>query len=323
MTGTGWNAADGYRHPLYARSLAAFGTPLSLPSSGGWLLRRRIPGTALDDAMGCYPLFCCVDWRGLADDLAELDPALVSVTLVADPFGDHDEALLRRSFDRVEPFKQHHVADLALDDAAIVSRHHRYEVRRARRLVDVRECLDPSRLLDTWTELYAVLARRHRLTGLRAFGRDAFARQLAVPGLRAFVAEHRGTIVGAHLWYVQGPVAYSHLQATNEQGYALGAAYALYAAAIAQLRGTVRWLDLGAGAGAPAAAMDGLQRFKAGWATGSRTAYLCGRIGNAARYAALSRRAAADEPYFPAYRAGELTDAAPGVAALPARGATC
>src|SRR5689334_21386054 len=80
----------GYQHPGYVASLAAFGEPVSLPRSQGFILRRKIPGTPYCDATGTYPLFCCQDWRGLSDDITELGSALVSVVLIADPFGGHD-----------------------------------------------------------------------------------------------------------------------------------------------------------------------------------------------------------------------------------------
>ena len=56
-------------------------------------------------------------------------------------------------------------------------------------------------------------------------------------------------MVGLHLWYVQGDVAYGHLGATSQLGYELMASYALYAFAIEQLRAEVRWLALGGAAG--------------------------------------------------------------------------
>ena len=51
-----------------------------------------------------------------------------------------------------------------------------------------------------------------------------------------FKAQAEGHIVGLHLWYVQGDVAYGHLGATTTRGYELMASYALYWHAIEQLR---------------------------------------------------------------------------------------
>ena len=104
---------SGYGHPSYAASLAEFGTPRRLRRSGGWVLERRIAGTEARDAMGCYPLFVCQDWRALEADLDELD-GLVSLALVSDPFGDYDEDVLRRCFrDVLVPFKPHFVTDVS------------------------------------------------------------------------------------------------------------------------------------------------------------------------------------------------------------------
>ena len=66
--------------------------------------------------------------------------------------------------------------------------------------------------------LYAHLTERHGITGIRAFSRAAFARQLAVPGLVMFRAAAAGETVGLHLWYVQDDVAYGHLGATSPRG---------------------------------------------------------------------------------------------------------
>ena len=51
----------GYLHPEYVKSLAEFGDPQWVPRSGGWVLRRKIPGSWYHDAMGSYPLFTCSD----------------------------------------------------------------------------------------------------------------------------------------------------------------------------------------------------------------------------------------------------------------------
>jgi len=72
---------SGYGSAEYAWSLAHLGDPIWLPNAEGWLLRRRIPGTELWDAIGCYPLFTCRDWECLQFDLSQLTD-LVSVTAV-------------------------------------------------------------------------------------------------------------------------------------------------------------------------------------------------------------------------------------------------
>jgi len=67
------------------------------------------------------PLFACGDWPALRADLDSLAGRLVSVTLVTDPFGAYDEALLKSIFDVVRRFKKHFVVDLAESDRAVAS----------------------------------------------------------------------------------------------------------------------------------------------------------------------------------------------------------
>jgi len=299
---------SGYLHRSYAASFAALATPRELPRCGGWILEREIEDSVLRDAMGCYPLFACHDWRALPADLDEASADLVSLALVADPFGNHDESILRRSFDTARPYKEHYVTDLRRASARDLPRRHRRNVARSRERVRVEICAEPARHLDEWTALYAKLAERHAITGLRAFSRDAFARQLKVAGLLMLRASADGDLAGIHLWYVQGDVAYGHLGATNELGYELMASYALYDFAIEHLGERVGWLELGAGAGiAVPGAGDGLDAFKRGWATETKTAYLCSRVFQPDEYQRLAERAGTSEAdYFPAYRTGEF-----------------
>jgi Acetyltransferase (GNAT) domain len=300
-------SAAGYLHASYAASLAEYGTPMALPRSGTWLLRRRIDGVGLDDAMGCYPLLACRDWSELPADFTDVQEDLVCVTAVPDPFGDHDLELLTECFDFVRPFKDHFVIDLDRARASYVSSHHRRNVQKALRVVDVEPCDDPPAVLDEWAELYSALTKRYDITGIRAFSRFAFGRQLSVPGISVFRATYEAHLVGMLLWYTQGEVAYYHLGAFNARGYELGASFALFWSAIDFFTDSgVQWLDLGAGAGLATSDTDGLSRFKRGWSTHTRTAYLCGRVFDPRTYAALVTAAGTqDSTYFPAYRDGE------------------
>jgi hypothetical protein len=167
--------------------------------------------------------------------------------------------------------------------------------------------------LEEWLVLYAHLLSRHRITGIKAFSRTAFERQMAVPGLVMFRATSGNAVLGIHLWYVQGDVAYGHLGATNAQGYELMASYALYWYAIEQLRPIVRWLDLGNAPGlVEPDKSNGLLRFKSGWATDVRQVYLCGKILNQRRYAELAEISrTSPATFFPAYRSERHERAAP------------
>ena len=296
----------GYAHPAYPRALSEFGEPVRLAESAGWLLRRAIGNTGSYDAMGSYPLFSCQDWSGLAADFEALRDDLVSVAMVPDPFGEYDVQLLRSCFDWVVDFKSHFIIDFEGPERN-VSKHHRYYARKALRDIQIAICANPEDFLQDWILLYDCLIDRHGLKGIKAFSPQSFARQFQVPGLVIFRASTPdGQSVGAHLWYVQGDVAYSHLAAVNEWGYKFSSAYAIYDAAIEYFKGKVRFMDIGSGAGS-SSKDDGLTKFKEGWANGQKNAYFCGRILNPERYLDLLETTNTQtSTYFPAYRHGEL-----------------
>src|SRR4051794_19142938 len=129
----------------YASSMEEFGRPRRLERAGGWVLERPIAGFEDRDAVGCYPLFACRRWDRLGDDLAGLGD-LVSLVLVADPFGDFDPARLGALFNRgVVPFKRHHVVELGPPVESLASSHHRRNARKALSLVEIEPVDDPSR----------------------------------------------------------------------------------------------------------------------------------------------------------------------------------
>ena len=299
----------GYLHPAYLQSLREFGQPIALPDSKGWLLKRRINSSADNDAMGCYPLFLCEEWERLADDIRSLESSLVSVALVADPFGNHSKELLDRSFDSARHFKSHFVVELGPPLEKIVSKHHCYYAKKALEINHVEVVLDPRALLPDWCRLYNNLISRHGLHGISAFSPASFDRQFEVDGLVVFQALYQGRIVGMHLWMVNGTVANSHLAAFSNEGYECLCAYALYWEAIRHFTGKVAWLNLGAGAGWNPDASDGLTQFKRGWATGTRPAFFCSSILQPEKYKNLCEdRCISKTSYFPAYRSGEFEE---------------
>ncbi len=299
----------GYLSPLYALSLSELGDPVELTGCGGWLLKRRVPGIEAFDAMGCYPIFSCCDWSGLHNDLEQLKGQLACVSMVTDPFGEYDLEVLRLCFpDMLAKFKDHCVTDLAKPDESFVSNRNRDCARAALREVDVQVCANPVEHLHEWVTLYGVLVRKHRIRGVAEFSEAAFLRQLQIPGLTVFRAVHRGETVCMTLWYAQGDAAYYHLGASSLRGYELKASYGVFKTAIAYFRGKdFRWLNLGAGAGQSDRKNDGLLRFKRGWSSGTRAAYLCGIILDDLSYnKAVGKMGVAPSGYFPAYREGEF-----------------
>lgn len=295
-----------YLHANYARALAEFGQPLFLPEAGAWVLKRAIPGATRSDAMGCYPLFACRDWQRLTRDLdlLEAESELISLTVVTDPFGDYELSDLRRAFrDLARPFKEHFVVDLNQPLSRTACAHHRRNARQALAAMEIERC-EPEAALNEWLALYQHLVRRHAIQGLAAFSSASLAQQLQVPGIAVFRARHQGETIGMTLWYRGDDRAYYHLAAYSPRGYEFKTSFALFwrAHEVFAQEG-VRWLTLGAGAGINDDGLDGLTRFKSGWATGTRTVYLCGRIFDQQAYAALAGSANSnDETYFPAYR---------------------
>jgi hypothetical protein len=297
----------GYRDPCYVASLTADGVPRRLPGADGWIIERAIPDSPLRDAMGPYPLFDCADWQALPDELPALrESGLVSLVLVGDPFTGEAAREAWPGFDLVRPFKRHYLADLECPPGRAVSRHHRYYARRAAREIEVAVAERPLAHLDEWCGLYGQLVARHGIGDLRSFSRPAFARLLQVPGLLLFRALRQGRAVGAQIILAQDEVAHAHLAAFSDEGYRLGASYALDWAALEYLRGRARYLNWGGGLGVPEAAADGLARYKQGWSTHSRLAYLLGAVLRPAEYTRLCRaREVLGSGYFPAYRQGE------------------
>jgi hypothetical protein len=307
-SGRAKNMESGYAHPAYAAALEEFGQPRELIDSGGWILERGIPGASACDAMGCYPLFACRDWFSLQHDLNSIGQDLVSLVIVTDPFGAFSEGLLRDTFrDWVVPFKEHFVVDLSRPLSDFVCSHHRRNAEKALRSVYVEKCKNHMQFVHDWTDLYATLIKRHEIKGIAAFSASSFAKQFSVPGIVAFRAVHNEATVGMALWYVQGEIGYYHLGAYNSVGYQLRTSFALFQSALEYFRDNLQWLNLGAGAGEKGDSSDGLSRFKRGWSTGSRIAYLCGRIFDPKRYNEIVQaKGISTHRYFPAYRAGEF-----------------
>lgn len=301
------NEASGYLSRTYALALEEFGTPRYLADSSGWIIEREIPGSEFVDGLGCYPLFCCKKWDRVGNDLKTLQSDLVSLSLVADPFGSYNLSQLEREFDRVVQFKDHYVVDMSVPLAESIKRSHQATVRRALNKVEVRVCPNPVEYLDKWIGLYSILMSRHGIKGLRAFSRDSFLLQLQTPGLVMFEALVDGETAGLDLWYVQENVAYGHLVAFNDIGYKSRASYATKWTMLNYFKDKVRWVDLGGTPGAASSSSSGLDSFKSGWATGTKPSYLCGAIFDAAAYEKLTiDRAVKSTEYFPAYRDGEF-----------------
>jgi hypothetical protein len=297
----------GYLHRLYAESFAEYGSPRELANAGGWILQRQIPIRGLQDAMGCYPMFCCRDWQRMGDDLNQLRDNLVSFSIVADPFGSYTADLLKAHFDVVLPYKQHFIADLSLPLERFTSARHRNYAHRALQNISIEVCSNPVAHLDEWVMLYDHLIERHHITGMCRFSRGCFKSQFSVPGLVMFRATEDNEPLSLDLWYVQGNVAQGHLVGTSPRGYELHVAYGLKLFILQYFAGKVRWVNFGGVPGVNANIDNGLADFKRGWSSETRTAFLCGKILNPQVYQEMVRATRSEDTnYFPAYRRGEF-----------------
>ena len=258
--------AGGYADPAYAAALARRRGAAGLPRCGGSLLVRPTPDAA--DPRRDRPL-PAVRVRGLVGPGARISTMLrdqlVSVSLVADPFGGWTAEGLRACFpDLMAPFKEHHVVDLGADAPASART---TAATRARRCATStwRSSTRPADLLDDWIALYDNLVRRHEITrhrgvlarGVRGAVRGPRPRRAARLGGGRDRRRHalvrprrrrRTTTCGAY----------------SERGYELKASFALFATALEHFAAARAspGSSLGAGAGVGDGAGDGLDRFK-------------------------------------------------------------
>jgi hypothetical protein len=229
---------------------------------------------------------------------------------VTDPFGQYTPQDLVDYFkDIARPYKEHFVVDLKQRPQTFVSRHHQRNAHKALQKISIDVCERPIQFLDEWCLLYDNLIKRHNIKGLTRFSRTSFARQLNVPGMVAVRAVAGEKTVGMLLWAIQNNTAYYHLGAYSSEGYMLKVSFALFWTVLEYFKNNgLDWLSLGAGSGLQGDEEDGLTRFKRGWATGTRTAFFCGRIFDAGKYQeSVLANGMKDINYFPAYRAGEFT----------------
>lgn len=281
----------------YAEALAGSGDVLDVPEWRAFALRRPIGGRAAD-AAGVYPLAILPKDAELEAGLARLQArGIISTVLVLDPLLAPPIAALRQAFDICRPFKTHYLIDRAQAPFA-PTKHHRQEIRRGLRRCTVDQA-DLADHLTAWRGLYAELVVRRSIRGVADFSPSYFDVLAADPSLVAFVARVHGEVAGMALWFAAGGVVYNHLTAVGAAGYAAGASYALYDAAINHFGDGV--INLGGGAGS-GDGQGGLADFKRGFANTEIQSWLCGAVLDAEAYAELSVGIPSTD-FFPAYRA--------------------
>ena len=120
--------------PCYARCKHI----LNLPHSIGGVLRQGIDALPYFDAVGCYSLLDCAKWKAFADGFTSLATNVVSMAIVADPFGDDTpEPRAQRFPDRAIPFKEHYVVNPARTWRMAISTHPRRNIRMVEKAVPV------------------------------------------------------------------------------------------------------------------------------------------------------------------------------------------
>ena len=248
------------------------------------------------DAAGAYPMAALGQDSDVSAGLAQLAArGLVSVVLVADPLHGPPAERLAAAFALARPFKTHYLVEPA---RFAPNKHHRAEIRRSQNRCRV-ERVSLAAMLGDWMRLYSGLVDRHAIGGAAVFS-DRYWRYIAgLAELETFAAYVEDEVVAMGLWLRHGGVGYNHLGASSAAGYAAGASYAVYAAAIDH-HADCAVLNLGGGAGRRDDPSDGLARFKRGFSTATATAHLYGAVLDPERYAALS--AGRETGFFPAYR---------------------
>jgi hypothetical protein len=291
-----------YAAAAYVQTLAdAEGADVVDMEAWGSRLLMRPLADSLADAAGPYPRTPIAAGADLAAGLDVLRTrGLVSVVLVPDPFASPEPETLARGFEVCRPFKTHFAVDRRRGDPW-PSKSHLYKIRRAQRRCEV-ERISLTAALEDWLRLYGELSARHAIAGPARFSADHFRALAADPAFVAFAAKVDGRIAAMGLWFARDGVAVYHLGASDADGYAAGASYAIFAAAFEHF-GDAGCIDLGGAAGLVDDPNDGLARFKQGFANTLATAWLCGSVLDQAAYARLTA-GRAPTAYFPAYRAG-------------------
>ena len=275
---------QGYLSPQYAGSLGAIGRSIPLESSKGYLLKRTIDNFPYNDAIGCYPLFCCSNWDMLGNDLNNIQDSIVSVALVTDPLGEYSFSKLKAIFtDVCYPYKTHYLVYLELYDFDHVQKNHRRNAESALKSLQIERLEKPDKYFDDWIELYHNLVIRHAIKGFADFSEESFKKQFATDGLIMYRASYNDTTVGMVMFYEMNNNVYYHLGAYSDDGYSKRASFAIFKVAIEyfKYRG-YKWLN----------------------ATG--TAYFCGKIINKEAYQKMClKKNISGNGYFPLYRKTE------------------
>lgn len=293
-----------YSQLQYAESLSQIGKAFHVPAWGTSVLLRKINETEID-ATGVYPIAAIRPNANFEDGLAYLrEHKLISIVLVVDDF--HRPALksMQKQCDLFKKFKTHYLYRPELGKLEY-DRHHRYEIKKAFKNVQVKK-LALKNFLPEWKDLYQNLIQKQSLKGIHLFNDEHFSLLSEAQGVDTFSAWIENELVSCHIWVQNNGFAHSHLAASSTLGYQTSAAYAVNAAAIEHYA-NFKVVNFGGGAGFNDSLHDGLSKFKRGFSNAVASAHLLGIILNHEKYDKLvnEKQVRVDNTleYFPAYRA--------------------
>ncbi len=301
-----------YATEPYAATLQHLGRVVAVPEWDCHVIARPTAGGG-EDLLGCYPISTIDPKADLRGGLARLrSDGYVSVTLVCDDFHRPPLSALNETFDVVRPFKTHYIHKGGLQ-LYKPGRNHQYKINRAFRTVDVK-IIELKNHLDAWEALYAELVDRRRVMDTHLFTRASFTKLAEIPGVHAIGGFVDGTLVACHLWVSHSGHVHSHLVASNAEGYAQRASYAVSDASVRYFA-DAEIINFGGGAGVIDDIDNGLARFKRGFSNATAASYICGAILDPVAYASLclaAPRTPEANFFFPAYRAPTPLDAKTG-----------
>ncbi|MHB1469620.1 MAG: hypothetical protein ACYCX7_10730, partial [Solirubrobacteraceae bacterium] len=254
---------------------------LAVPGWGTHVLVREGPG-GKRLAVGARPfasLDLGCDLEAGLDDLREA--GVTSVSLVTDPLWGAEHRELAEAFDVCRRFKQIYLVDTTVEKATI-SKRHRNRIKNARDATEIRE-IPLTEHLERWFELYSLNVAKRRIP--QPFTDAHFEYLASLPQLRTVAVLVDGEIATITMWLPYRDTLYFHDAASSGVGHAKAASYVAFAHVVEQFK-DCRYIFLGGAADFFDDPLDGLARFKRGFANRSQTSYLCSSILSAPRAAA-------------------------------------
>jgi hypothetical protein len=287
-----------YSTKEYVKSLYKESKIISIQDWDANLISRKIDDHH-EDIIGSYPIAIIDRNSNLRNGLMYLkDQGYISLVMVLDDFHRPPLDKLSMEFDIVKAYKTHYVQDYKIGNY-LPSKHHAYEIGKARSKVTVKQ-FSLRQYLDEWINLYDNLKSRHNLTGVHDFSKDHHDILCSLNGIVSIGAFYSGELVSAHIWIKGSKYVFSHLAASSLIGYKLGAAYAVYDESMKVFQNEEK-INLGGTSGTDDAVLDGLAKFKIGFTNSTVNSYICCKIFNTDIYNNLSRNNS-NTNFFPSYR---------------------